>query len=199
MSFDIRFVARFNGLEDGSWQNYQCGYCGSSTNGFVVANYPTSSIKRQLWLCCTVCEKPAVMTTDGRIFPALPFGPIIQGLPDDVSKAYEEARQCFSVNAFTACELICRKILMHIGVDKGAEEGKTFEFYIDYLESQGYVNLPMKPWVSLIRTHGNLSTHRLSAPDEARSKSTLMFTAELLRLVYEMEYMSGIYTLPAPH
>jgi hypothetical protein len=55
----------------------------------------------------------------------------------------------------------------------------------------------MKGWVGLIREHGNRATHRLEAPDQGRAESTLMFTAELLRLVYEMEHLARKYS-PAP-
>jgi hypothetical protein len=99
-----------------------------------------------------------------------------------------------SVTAFTACELICRKILMHIAVEKGAKEGETFASYLTHLETQGYVTPPMKSWVDLIRQHGNKATHKIESPDKGRAESTLMFTAELLRLTYEMDYLARKYT-----
>ncbi len=98
------------------------------------------------------------------------------------------------VGAFTATELLCRKILMHVAADKGANPGEPFAAYLDFLEKAGYVTPPMKGWVDLIRRHGNLAAHELPAPDQQRAESTLMFTAELLRLVYEMEYMAKRYT-----
>ena len=98
-----------------------------------------------------------------------------------------------SVNAYTASELICRKILMHVAVDKGAEEGKGFESYIDHLQAKGYVTPPMKEWVDTIRKHGNSSTHQLEQPSKSRAESTIMFTAELLRLIYEMDSMAKNY------
>jgi hypothetical protein len=98
-----------------------------------------------------------------------------------------------SAGAFTACELVCRKILMHVAVEKGAKEGASFSSYLKHLEGAGYVTPPMKKWVGLIRAHGNESTHRLPAPDQNRAESTLMFTAELLRLVYEMESLAEKY------
>lgn len=102
-----------------------------------------------------------------------------------------------SINAFTAAELICRKILMHVAVDKGAKEGEPFNAYLGALESQGYITPPMKKWVDLIRKHGNDSTHKLESPDKARAESTVMFTAELLRIIYEMDHMASTY-VPDP-
>jgi hypothetical protein len=114
----------------------------------------------------------------------------VEGLPEDVRDAYAEARLCLSVGAYTACELICRKLLIHVAADKGADvkKGKSFESYLADLEAKGYVTPPMKPWVDLIRKHGNEATHELPPSSEGRAESTVAFTAQLLRAVYEMEY-----------
>jgi Domain of unknown function (DUF4145) len=124
-------------------------------------------------------------------------GPTLEGLPADVAAAYEESRRAFGVNAFTSTELVCRKILMHVAVDKGAKTGKPFVDYLDHLAAAGYVTPPMRPWVDLIRTHGNESTHELPSPTRERAEGTLMFTAELLRLSYEMAFLAEKYA-PVP-
>ncbi len=102
-----------------------------------------------------------------------------------------------SVSAYTACELLCRKILMHIAVEKGAKEGESFSEYLSILGEKGYITPPMGKWVDLIRQHGNKAAHLLEPPDRTRAESTIMFTAELLRLIYEMEHMANQYT-PKP-
>jgi hypothetical protein len=124
-----------------------------------------------------VCHDASVETDTRGIFPGVPFGPALEGLPEDVNEAYEEARRCFSVNAFTASEVLCRKILMHVAVDKGAKEGATVASYIDYLTSQGYVTPPMLDWVKLIKDHGNEVNHRLKFSGRSRAEGTLYFTA----------------------
>lgn len=83
---------------------------------------------------------------------------------------------------------------MHVAVDKGAKEGDSFASYLSFLETAGFVTPPMKGWVDLIRQHGNNATHKLPASDRGRAESTVMFTAELLRIVYEMEFMASKYS-----
>src|SRR6187402_2241338 len=100
-----------------------------------------------------------------RFRPGAAFGPSVEGLPPDVQTAYAEARSCMSVSAYTAAELICRKILMHKGVEKGAAEGETLASYLSHLEKSGYVTPPMKAWVDLIRRHGTAHPPRPSASD----------------------------------
>ena len=100
---------------------YTCAHCNVMTSGLVAARY--SHGHTVIWLICTSCGHGSVYN-NGILYPSSKFGPAIDGLQEEVLKAYEEARICFSVNAFTASELICRKILMHVAVDKGAKENE---------------------------------------------------------------------------
>ena len=181
--------------EEVSRYTYTCGLCNTVVSGFVVSVYktPIGGVK---WVLCTNCGYGSVVN-DYTLYPGTLFGPIIEGLPKNVGEAYQEARSCMSVSAYTACELLCRKILMHVAVEKGAKEGESFSEYLTFLAYQGYITPPMKKWVDLIRQHGNKAAHLLEPPDRTRAESTLMFTAELLRLIYEMEHMANQYT-PKP-
>ena len=194
-----RKINKPDGSTDDSWETYVCGHCNTKVSGAVVAFYSTEKASghklRNKWLPCPNCFHASAKVGTA-VFPGSPFGPILQGLPEKINEAYEESRRCMEVNAYTAAELICRKILMHVAVEKGAKEGETFEKYLSHLEGKGYVTPPMKNWVELIRKHGNKATHKLESPDKDRAESTVMFTAELLRLTYEMEYMATQYTTP---
>jgi len=181
-------IHHFDGSTSDSWHPFFCAHCNREVSGACVSY--KDGVR---WLQCPNCGDGSVLTLDGKIYPGVPFGPRIEGLPDDVLGAYNEARNCMSVNAYTSCELICRKILMHVAVEKGAEEGTSFADYISYLQGKGYVTETMKEWVDLIREHGNRATHEIETPEKGRAESTLMFTAELLRLIYEMEYMAKRY------
>ena len=185
-------VHHSNGSSKESWYSYTCAHCGKQVSGAVVS-YVTQDAQSIKWLWCTSCANGSVLTLEGNVYPGALVGPNIEGLPYDVEEAYQEARRCISVNAFTACELVCRKILMHVAAEKGAKEGEDFTTYLKYLETHGYITPAMKGWVDIIRQHGNKATHKLAAPDNERAESTLMFTAELLRIIYEMEYLAKRY------
>ncbi len=86
---------------------------------------------------------------------------------------------------------------MHVAVDKGADTNKSFAHYLNYLTEQGYLTPPMLPWVDLIRRRGNEATHEIPASDKDQALGTLMFTAQLLRLVYEMDHKVRQF-LPPP-
>ena len=142
------------------------------------------------FLCRWVC-----FDRNGVLYPFEIFGPEIQGVPQDTKQTYDEARTCFSVKAYTACELLCRKILMHVAVDKGAQAGDNYEKYINYLETLGYITPPYEKMGRPYKDKWKLKLHiGCTNPDKKYAEGTLMFTAELLRLIYEMEYISNQYT-----
>lgn len=191
----LEYVKHPDYREEDSRLSYTCGHCSTAVSGVVVSTYYTS-LGEVKWVLCTNCGYGSVFN-EGRLYPDSVFGPIIEGLPKEVSDAYTEARNCYSVNAFTATELICRKILMHVAVEKGAKEKESFQSYLTFLGDKGYITPPMTKWVDLIRQHGGKATHLIEEPDRKRAESTLMFTAELLRLIYEMDYLASHYT-PKP-
>lgn len=183
-----RHIHKPDGSTLDGWFKYKCGHCGAEVSGVVVGRH-----ENILWLLCPNCGNGSVRDQQGNIHPGVLFGPQIEGLPAAIAEAYEEARRSMSAAAFTGAELICRKILMHVAVEKGAKEGENFAFYLSHLESAGYITPPMKVWVDLIRQHGNMAAHILEKTDRKRAESTLMFTAELLCIVYEMEHLAKQY------
>lgn len=175
-----------------AWWPYKCATCGKDVSGAVVAR-ATSGTDVVRWLQCPNCGDGAVQRIDRNIYPGVPFGVKLEGLPDDVELAYTEARNCMAVDAYGACELVCRKILMCVGVEKGAKEGEPFASYLTYLAGKGFITDAMMGWVEIIKENGNKATHRIEKVDKARAESTIMFTGELLRIVYEMEFMANTY------
>jgi hypothetical protein len=196
LSFGHKNFHKPDGSTPDSWHPFTCAYCGTQVSGAVIA-VTAEGNRRARFLQCTKCHELTVDTGQGAIYPGAAFGPVLSGLPKDVDEAYSEARRCMSVNAFTAAEGLCRKILMHVAVDKGADEGGTFAGYITYLQDQGFITPPMRPWVDLIKKHGNESQHKLAMPEKSRAEGTMTFTAQLLRSVYEMAHLVSQF-IPAP-
>lgn len=93
--------------------------------------------------------------------------------------------------------MVCRKILMHVAVDKGAKAGESFASYISHLEVAGYLTPPMKPWVDMIRTRGNAAVHDLPSTTQPQAEAVVTFTEHLLRNVYEMEFLAQKFA-PTP-
>jgi hypothetical protein len=165
-------VNKGDGSNNADWHTYRCGHCGAGVSGAVVAHQSPIN-----WLQCTGCGDGSVQDERGDVHPGLMFGPSIEDLPKGVADAYDEARRCMSVSAYMGADLICRTILMHVGVEKGAKEGKPFASYLKHLEAEGYIAPAMKSWVDLIRQHGNKAGHSLEPATRERAEGTVMFTA----------------------
>lgn len=199
MPIDERAIKHWAPSEIGARFDYTCGHCNRNVTGRVVSNYhypsPTDdmSISTIRFLICPSCSMGSVSHNINQIeetTPGVRPGDNLEGLSPVINDAYNEARECFSIKAYTGCELLCRKILMYIGTDKGAPEGQSFLGYLDYLEQQGFITPTIKAWVDRIRQFGNLSTHDLTPPDKSRTEATLKFTMVLLRIIYEMQHLS---------
>jgi hypothetical protein len=106
-------------------------------------------------------------------------------LPSDVEALYQEARSCMKVNSYTSAVITCRKLLMHIAVEKGADKGKSFLEYVDYLSQKGYVPPDGKGWVDHIRTKGNEANHEIKIMSPPDAGDLISFAEMLLKFVYE--------------
>lgn len=163
-------------------REFTCGYCGrevGSNQGYSTAHGASARA-----YICPRCER--ISFTEGREMTPTPvYGEPILHLPTEVDKVYEESRKSIQAQAYSGAVLLCRKLLMHVAVEKGANAGETFQYYIDYLEANGYVPKDGKAWVDHIRQMGNRATHKIAFFTQAEAEEVLEFTAMLLRLVYE--------------
>ncbi|MHC4573357.1 MAG: DUF4145 domain-containing protein [Planctomycetota bacterium] len=166
-------------------QEYTCYWCHrkiASISGleFAAERRPPPSIR--IYICYN-CKHPTYFY-ENKQYPSPPFGDHIEGLPDDVSGLYQEVRDCTSVNALTAAVMVCRKLLMHIAVDKGADKGKYFQEYVDCLAAQ-YITPANIAWVDKIRDVGNAANHEIPSITREDAEQIITFTGMLLRLVYD--------------
>lgn len=113
------------------------------------------------------------------------LGRDIKSLKDDIEHIYAEARASTKVGAYTACVLLCRKLLMHIAVEKGAQPGLGFVEYVDYLAAHHWVPPNGTAWVDQIRKKGNDANHKIVIMDQAAAAEILSFVEMLLIFMYE--------------
>jgi hypothetical protein len=163
----------------------KCGNCQEWGAAEVRASDEDSHFGTILWLQCPACSEGSVRLRNGAVYPSAPAGGNVRNLPADVQQAWQEARVAHAVAAYTAAEIMCRKILMHLAVDVAeAAAGETFASYVDALDSKGYITTGMKPTVDTIRQRGNVANHELPASTEHDSLTTLGVTEHLLNSVY---------------
>ncbi|MFQ5852453.1 MAG: DUF4145 domain-containing protein [Candidatus Binatia bacterium] len=119
------------------------------------------------------------------------MGSPVGSLPENVQAIYEEAGRSTSVAACTCAVMACRTLVMHIAVNKGANEGLTFAGYVDYLAGKGYVPPDGKAWVEQIRDQGNEAVHEIVVKSRNDANKVLGFVEMLLRFIYEFPAKVG--------
>jgi hypothetical protein len=171
---------------------YRCGYCGTDTSPARGWNSENQNGHIGFVLLCTNCDRPSFVEMRGSKIesttPAAMMGQDLNGLPSDVLALYEEARRCTSVGAFTSAVLTCRKILMHVAVEKGAAKGRPFIEYVDFLATNSYIPPDARGWVDHIRSKSNEANHEIAVMGQDEASDLVSFTEMLLRLVYEFKH-----------
>lgn len=173
----------WNGASDVAPRSYVCGYC----NHKVGPNkaFFTNSQPQVYAYICSHCGRPTYFDSDGKQYPGVPIGSPVEHVPAEIAALYNESRQCASVGSYTSAVLTCRKILMHVAVEKGAKEGESFVSYVEYLAGQGYVPPDGKAWVDYIRQKGNEANHEIKVMNAQDAQALITFIEMLLKFVYE--------------
>lgn len=181
-----------------SWSNAQritskaftCGFCANQ----VASSAGFFSDRNQFIRICPNCEAPTYWDNGASQIPGISPGRKVSHLPAELNQLYNEARSCAGHNAFTGSVLLCRKLLMNIGVQQGAEEGKSFLYYVEFLAGQGYVPPNGKHWVDHIRKKGNEATHEITFMTADDASELITFSEMLLKFIYE--FPNSISPLP---
>lgn len=164
---------------------FRCGYCGNlvaSNMGWDGLSGP-SAVQAQLRIC-PHCTGPTLLVLNVQL-PGVMYGKQVNHLPQDISALYDEARAAIAGSAPTAAVLCCRKLLMHVAVEKGAEEGKSFQSYVNYLADKNFVTADAHAWVDKIREMGNEANHQIVTKTDQEAKELIDFVEMLLMVVYD--------------
>lgn len=136
---------------------------------------------------CDEALNPEDYPVSPTIYPRVPLGNELsqQHLPREIHDIYEEARHAAGGEAPTGAVLLCRTLLAHIAVEKGADKGKTtFNEYIGFLLEKGYLPPEARPWVDSIREKANEATHDLTLFTPRDAYVIVQLVELMLRVIY---------------
>ena len=172
-------------------QKYTCGHCDSmvaSDRGYQGVFSDGGMAVGGMIPICPHCDQPTYLAcySDKTIqIPTTMVGRSVEHLPSEVQELYNEARQCAGASSYTAAVMICRKLLMHLAVEKGAEKNQSFREYVDYLDREGYLPPNSKGWVDHIRNQGNEANHEIILKKESDAMKLIEFIEMLTKFIYE--------------
>lgn len=177
---------------------FVCGHCGTSTSsvkGMALRNglNSTDSYRRDKnngVYICTDCEMPTFIWNQFQ-YPGNRYGSEVSDLSELLGTVYDEARSAYSSGAYTGVALLCRKLLMHIAIELGAQENKRFIDYVNFLEEEKHITTRSKEWVDSIRTNGNASTHQMQIASKEEAEKMIKFSEMILKTNFEYPALMG--------
>ncbi len=183
-----------------SWENlkyflpkkYKCAYCHTlvaSVIGYLGTSIRGRHVHHKHIYICPHCDHPTYFYQNQQT-PFTNFGEPVKSLPDKVEKLYNEARKCTGCSSYTAAVMVCRKLLMHIVVEKGGDENKEFTYYVDWLQDNGYIPPDGKSWLDRVRTKGNEANHEIMLMAKKDAEELITFLAMLMKFIYEFPSLS---------
>lgn len=175
---------RWYNLSELGSKTFVCSYCGRnicSDKGYYCEG------NSRIYICHN-CNSPTFFDSSvfSRQYPGPKYGKTFSvPIPSEVNDLYNEARAAYSVGAFTAVGMCCRKLLMNICVNLGAKENLRFVEYVNYLDEENYIPKGSKKWVDIIRKKGNDATHEIKFLSKKDAQQMIDFSAIIINLVYE--------------
>jgi hypothetical protein len=160
----------------------------AADKGWYAATLASNS-KAYVFICPN-CHRPTFFDSDGTQVPSPRIGHTVQAITDKaVENLYNEARDCSMVGAHTAAVLLCRKLLMNVAVQQGAQPGQAFAQYVDHLAESGFIPPNGRAWVDQVRKKGNEATHEIPSIGSSDAQQIITFVEMLLRFIYEFPSM----------
>lgn len=138
-------------------------------------------------LQCPSCGRPLVYDiSEQKTFPFAKAMNPVKHLPEKVERVYNEVRSAIGAGCYTAAVILARTAINHIAVDKGAEENRSFQYYVNYLVNSHFVPPNAHGWVDRIRQIANESVHDLEVWERDDAEIIGKFLMYLLIFVYEL-------------
>jgi hypothetical protein len=179
-----------------------CETCDARVQATVEGSYvefeegPSVSI-RFLLLRCPECRSPLLASQndeDGRYFAGAgdpdPWGGVERlypdtrrrhlgvSVPEAIGKAFDEARACFeTAKAYTACAIMCRKVLDGV-CDSHDAKGDNLAQRVKDLAEQGVLDKRLLEWITAVRVVGNEAAHDINITVSREDASDLLDLAE---------------------
>ncbi len=165
-------------------ETFRCSYCSADIGasfGWRTAGQPPAVVR-----VCPLCNAPTFFDIKGVQWPGAKAGQPVGYLPEDVKAIYEEARSCVAANAPSGAAMLCRKILMHVAVEKGARSNRTFKYFVKWLIDNGHAPRSAEVWLRYVRDRANDVNHEIMVMSKEEAEALVRFTQALLSNVYEL-------------
>lgn len=176
--------------------SYTCGYCGnliSNARGYF-ATIALERVSRQSTYIhvCHICQQPTHFNSNGEQYPIGTVGRAFKHVPDDLLREYIQTQKCLKAECLEASVMVARRLLMVLAWRLNADEGKSFQDYVEHFVAVGAISPAMKVWVDKIRQIGNASNHKILSVTQDDAKMVLQFIDLIFDNVFEAPASAGV-------
>ncbi|HEX9068968.1 MAG TPA: DUF4145 domain-containing protein [Ktedonobacterales bacterium] len=91
-------------------------------------------------------------------YPAALLSPTDERIPPEIRRDLEEAKRCFSVQAYRACAVMARRAMQGACIEQGATQEKLVA-QLHELAARHVITDSLKPWGDAVRWVGNDAAH----------------------------------------
>jgi len=177
-----------------------CETCEATVAGNVEGSYYRYIDKagfsvRWSLLSCPACSNPIVVAQDDddmrygpdsgaawgrveRVYPAPNERQLGVAVPTPIRTAFAEARACYTdAKAYTACAIMCRKVLEGVCNSHGATNG-TLAARLKKLSDDGFLDKRLFEWTTALRMVGNEAAHDVDVTVSREDAGDLLDLAE---------------------
>lgn len=139
---------------------------------------------------CHSCNGVVLVLNNGiSIYPRSKPQPSDERIPEEIKYSLDEAKRCFTVEAYCATTVMSRRALQICCVERGANEDKRLVEQIDELLEMGIITKDIKDIAHTVRWIGNDGAHL--NPNEVTREDA----EEILKLTEQIFYI--VYIAPA--
>ena len=118
---------------------------------------------------------------------------LVKSLPDQIKKAYEDAKNSFGASIYQASALMCRRVIEIVCKLHNAE-GHSLYKKLEYLENNRIIDSKLLQWAHAIRNLGNDAAHDLDyIASKEDAKDILDLTEAILLYVYSLNELFEKY------
>lgn len=162
---------------------FKCDECGYASMGSTPAMEVSSTAAR------TILDADRADLT---WHPALAVGRHYADVPDEISRAADEAHRCYSIGAYRATLILARAVVEASAKAKGVTTGALFK-KIETLHAQGIIREVIKDVAHDVRDAGNEMAHGdfVTQVSEEEAEEILFLMGKVLDDVFQTPAMTA--------
>jgi hypothetical protein len=170
----------------------------ATVEGFYQEYYDEPGFAvRYAFLRCPECKTPILTSQDDedarfdgedeegdrwskptRMYPETKLARLGLSVPEPIRKAFAEAKSCFgNGKAYTACAIMCRKVLEGI-CDSHEAKGSNLAARLKDLSDRGELDKRLYDWITTLRIVGNEAAHDVGVTVSREDASDLLDLTE---------------------